>query len=101
MKNHNKSQEHDWVTALPIYQHVYNSTIHKSIGAQVSLCDSLPKGYSLSLQLHVERTPFEVMYGRQSNAVTNPLFCLPPSQTDSDKGEEDSYIPQVVEVLVL
>ena len=33
MKNHNKSKEHDWVTALPIYQHLYNSTIHKSVGA--------------------------------------------------------------------
>ena len=22
----------DWVTALPVYQHLYNSTYHKSLG---------------------------------------------------------------------
>ena len=40
------------------------------------------------------------MYGRQSNSVTNPLFCSSPLQSDSDKGEEDGYIPQVVRVLI-
>ena len=31
MKN-NSETELDWVTALPVYQHLYNSTAQKSIG---------------------------------------------------------------------
>ena len=29
----------DWVTALPVYQHIYNTTHHKSLGNR---CISLP-----------------------------------------------------------
>lgn len=27
----------DWVTALPVYQHIYNTTHHKSLGKQYHL----------------------------------------------------------------
>ena len=27
----------DWVTALPVYQHIYNTTHHKSLGKQYLL----------------------------------------------------------------
>ena len=36
------------------------------------------------------------MYGRQSNSVTNPLFCSSALQSESDKGEEDGSSTQVV-----
>ena len=70
----------------------------KKTGMQVSLCESIPKGcLKLIFYFYIGCTPFEVMYGRQSNSVTNPLFCSESTlQSESDKGEEDGSITQVV-----
>lgn len=29
----------DWVVNLPAYQHVYNTTVHRSIGEKSKLCE--------------------------------------------------------------
>ena len=31
----NVQDKFDWVTALPVYQHLYNTTYHKSLGKRV------------------------------------------------------------------
>ena len=31
----NVQEKFDWVTALPVYQHIYNTTYHKSLGNQL------------------------------------------------------------------
>ena len=31
----NVQEKFDWDTALPVYQHIYNTTYHKSLGNQL------------------------------------------------------------------
>ena len=78
----------------------YNTQISRCVSFTACMIHSQKPGYFIPSQSHVGHTPFEVMYGRQSNSITNPLFCSSPLQSDSDKGEEDGYILQVVRVLI-
>ena len=62
----------DWVTALPVYQHLI-TILHTSLG---ELLLNYFLYYTLkckSLYSHSGGFPFEVFYGHNSHSETNPL----------------------------
>ena len=56
----------NWVTALPVYQHLYNTTHHKSLGKLK--CDY--NNLVADSYHYTGCSPFEVFYGRISNFET-------------------------------
>ena len=64
--DNNVEGEFDWVTALPVYQHLYNTTLHKSLGE--SWCIHYDYVFTiLRFFFHAGCSPFETFYGRNSN----------------------------------
>lgn len=57
----------NWVDSLPVYQQLYNESLHRSLGMA---------------------TPFEVYFGRQSNRISNKLSHK--EKTTYEVGEEGS-----------
>ena len=58
-----ESSELDWVTALPAYQHLYNTTYHKSIGKDIyTCCYNYPFTYCVTpISLNSLGTNFSLM----------------------------------------